>query len=85
MAVRFRDALVAVAPRDAELVLLYAQQQAAGDPSPSHTVGAMLERSPAAVRQSFCRTRRKLRRLALTEPDYRSLLTLPLLADGQAA
>lgn len=80
---RFRDALVQVAgPPDRELVLLYAQQQAAGDPSPSHTVAAMLERSPEAVRQAFSRARAKLRRLALAEPEFRPLLGLPLLAQG---
>jgi len=85
---RFRDALVQVAgPSESELVLLYAQQQAAGDPSPSHTVGAMLERSPEAVRQAFSRARRKLRRLALADDEYRPLLALPLLAErpGRAA
>lgn len=73
-------ALERVAPRDAELVLLYAQQQDAGDPSPSHTVGALLERSPDAVRQANSRALRRLRRLALTDAEFRPLLALPLLA-----
>lgn len=81
---RFRDALERVlAESDRELVLLYAQQQDAGDPSPSHTVGALVGRSPEAVRQAFSRARRRLRRLALAEADFRPLLSLPLLAEGR--
>jgi hypothetical protein len=39
----------------------------------------MLDRRAANVRQTFCRIRRRLRSLALTDPRYRPLLALPLL------
>jgi hypothetical protein len=79
---RFHEALGrVVGEADHELVLLYAQQQGGGDPAPSHTVGALVGRSPEAVRQAFSRARRKLRRLALAEPAFRPLLALPLLAE----
>jgi hypothetical protein len=78
----FRDALEqVVGVGDRELVLLSAQQLASGDPSPAHTVGTLVGRSPDAVRQAFCRARRKLRSLAVAEEPYRPLLTLPLLAE----
>ena len=79
----FRDALARLPERDGELVLLYAQQLDAGDPSPSHTVGVLLERSPEAVRQAFCRARRRLRALALADDAFRPLLALPILAEGR--
>jgi hypothetical protein len=46
----------------------YLQQQAAGDPSPSHTVGHMFGLTPDAVRQVFSRTMRKLRKVLDSEP-----------------
>ena len=76
------DALEAVvSTADAELLLLYLQQQAAGDPSPSHTVGVLTARRPDAVRQAFSRARRRLRKLALTDDHFRALLALPFLAE----
>jgi hypothetical protein len=81
---RFHQALRRTVPvGDHELVLLYAQQLAFADPSPSHTVATLVGRSPDAVRQAFCRARRKLRRLALDDADFRPLLALPLLAEGR--
>jgi hypothetical protein len=75
-----RDALdLVVSPRDRELLLLHAQQVAAGDPSPAVTVGIELDRSPDAVRQAVHRSRRKLERLALAERRFELLLRLPLL------
>lgn len=68
-------------PADGELVLRYLQHKAAGDPSPSHTVGAQLDRRPDAVRQAYHRARTRLRRLALAEHRFRPLLGLPFLAD----
>lgn len=68
-------------PDDGELVLRYLQHKAAGDPSPSHSVGAQLGRHPDAVRQAFCRARTRLRRLALAEHRFRCLLGLPFLAE----
>jgi hypothetical protein len=75
----------ATSARDAEVVLLYLQQQASRDPSPSHTVAMLVGRRPDAVRQAFHRSRRRLRHLALTEPRFRPLLTLPFLAEERAA
>ena len=54
--------------RDRRIVVEYLQQQAAGDPSPSHTVGHMFGLTPAAVRQVFSRTMRKLRTVLGDEP-----------------
>lgn len=75
---------VACSPADGELVLRYLQHKAAGDPSPSHTVGAQLGRRPDAVRQAYHRSRTRLRRLALADHRYRPLLCLPFLADHPA-
>ena len=47
--------------RDQRIVVEYLQQQAAGDPSPSHTVAAMFGLAPATVRQVNSRTMRKIR------------------------
>jgi hypothetical protein len=75
----------ATSERDAEVVLLYLQQQASHDPSPSHTVARLVGRRPDAVRQSFHRSRQRLRRLALSDDRFRPLLALPFLAGEQAA
>jgi hypothetical protein len=75
----------ATSERDAEVVLLYLQQQASHDPSPSHTVAMLVGRRPDAVRQAFHRSRERLRRLALTDDRFRPLLALPFLAGEQAA
>jgi hypothetical protein len=75
----------ATSERDAEVVLLYLQQQASHDPSPSHTVGLLVGRRPDAVRQAFHRSRLRLRRLALTDDRFRPLLALPFLAGERAA
>jgi hypothetical protein len=72
---------VACAPVDGELVLRYIQHKAAGDPSPSHTVGAQLGRRPDAVRQAYHRARTRLRRLALDDHRFRPLLAFPFLAE----
>jgi DNA-directed RNA polymerase specialized sigma24 family protein len=76
-----RALAVICSPADAELVLRYLQHKAAGDPSPSHTVGAQLGRRPDAVRQAYHRARTRLRRLALADHRFRPLLCLPFLAD----
>jgi hypothetical protein len=80
-----RALAVACSPADGELVLRYLQHKAAGDPSPSHTVGDQLGRRPDAVRQAYHRSRTRLRRLALADHRYRPLLCLPFLADHPAA
>jgi hypothetical protein len=83
---RLAEALAGtVSERDAELLLLYLQQQAADDPSPSHTVARLVGRRPDAVRQAFHRARRTLRRLAVADARFRPLLALPFLADGERA
>ena len=80
------DGLAATcSPADAELVLRYLQHKAAGDPSPSHTVGDQLGRRPEAVRQAYHRARSRLRRLALADHHFRPLLCLPFLADASEA
>jgi DNA-directed RNA polymerase specialized sigma24 family protein len=84
--VRLAEAMAGtVSERDVELVLLYLQQQASADPSPSHTVALLVGRRPDAVRQAFHRARRRLRGLAVADPRYRPLLALPFLADGERA
>ena len=47
--------------RDRCIVVEYLQQQAGGDPSPSHTVGLMFGLTPAAVRKVVSRAMHKLR------------------------
>src|SRR5438067_662844 len=48
--------------RDRRIVVEHLQQQAAGDPSPSHTVGQMFDLAPATARQGISRAMRKVRR-----------------------
>lgn len=84
--VALHDALAATcSPADAELVLRYLQHKVAGDPSPSHTVGAQLGRRPDAVRQAYHRARARLRRLALADHRFRPLLCLPFVAEAPEA
>jgi len=54
--------------RDRRVVVEYLQQQSAGDPSPSHTVGQMFDLTPATVRQVCSRALRKVRRVLGDEP-----------------
>ena len=54
--------------RDRRIVVEYLQQQAAGDPSPSHTVGQMFDLAPATARQVFSRAMRKVRRVLGNQP-----------------
>jgi hypothetical protein len=55
--------------RDRRIVVEYLQQQAAGDPSPSHTVGRMFELAPATVRQVCSRALRKVRAVLGGDPS----------------
>lgn len=71
-------------PDNHEVVLLYAEQLSSRDPAPAHTVGSLVGRSPTAVRQVFCRARKRLRALAVADPEFRALLALPFLVDEQA-
>jgi len=54
--------------RDCRIVIEYLQQQAAGDPSPSHTVGQMFGVAPATARQAFSRAMRRVRKVLGDEP-----------------
>ena len=54
--------------RDRRIVVEYLQQQAGGDPSPAHTVGAMFGLEPPAVRKAFSRAMQKVRKLLGDDP-----------------
>jgi DNA-directed RNA polymerase specialized sigma24 family protein len=73
----------ALSPGERDVLLRYAVQRSAGDPSPSHTVAADLGLGPPAVRQRASRARRKLAALARTDPRYRGLAELAIVADGR--
>jgi hypothetical protein len=61
----FTERLDAVAsPRDRQVFAEYLLQQSHGDPSPSHTVAAILGLTPANVRQIVCRVRGRVRSAA---------------------
>lgn len=61
----FTEQLDAVAsPRDRRVFAEYLLQQSHGDPSPSHTVAALLGLTPANVRQIVCRVRGRVRTAA---------------------
>jgi hypothetical protein len=73
----------AASRRDTEVLLRYAIQLRAGDPSPSHTVGAELGLRPPAVRQAARRARTRLASVVTRDPRYAQLAELALL-DGVA-
>lgn len=78
-------ALVEAVPLvDRDVLLRYVQQQAAGDPSPSHTVAADLGLPPPVVRQRACRARRRLRRVVEYDPRFAELAGISLLGPGAA-
>ncbi len=83
------SALVEAVPvAEREVLLRYAQQQAAGDPSPSHTVAADLGLAPPVVRQRASRARRRLREVVEHDARFAGLAGLSLLvppALGRAA
>jgi hypothetical protein len=61
----FAERLDTVAsPRDRQVFAEYLLQQSQGDPSPSHTVAAILGLTPANVRQIVCRVRGRVRSAA---------------------
>jgi hypothetical protein len=61
----FTERLDAVAsPPDRQVFAEYLLQQSHGDPSPSHTVAAILGLTPANVRQIVCRVRGRVRSAA---------------------
>ncbi len=79
-------ALVEAVPLvDREVLLRYVQQQAAGDPSPSHTVAADLGLPPPVVRQRACRARRRLRRVVECDPRFAELAGISLLVPSAGA
>ncbi len=65
--------------RDLRVVLLFAVQQAQGDPSPSHTVAGATGLRPDNVRQIVSRTRRRLGGLVASEARFGALGCLPFL------
>ena len=76
-----REGLEMVAnARDRAILLEVAIQTGMGDPSPSVTVAAMREMTPAAVRQVVSRTRRRLHGLATDDRRFAPLADLPLAA-----
>lgn len=80
------DALGSVASdRDLRVVLLFAVQQAQGDPSPSHTVADATGLKADNVRQIVSRTRRRLHGLIEADNRYGGLGDLPFLGLSDAA
>ncbi len=80
------DALASIASdRDLRVVLLFAVQQAQGDPSPSHTVAGATGLRPDNVRQIVSRTRRRLGGLVAGDPRFRVLGALPFLGLADVA
>jgi len=80
------DALMSVASdRDLRVVLLFAVQQAQGDPSPSHTVADATGLKADNVRQIVSRTRRGLHGLVEADNRYGGLGDLPFLGLSDAA
>ena len=76
-----REGLELVASvRDRAILLEVALQAEMGDPSPSITVAAMREMTPAAVRKVVSRTRRRLHGLASDDERFAPLADLPLAA-----
>ena len=65
--------------RDLRVVLLFAVQQASGDPSPSHTVAGATGLRSDNVRQIVSRTRRRLGGLVASEARFGALGSLPFL------
>lgn len=80
------DALTSVtSDRDLRVVLVFAVQQAQGDPSPSHTVARAVGLEPDNVRQIVSRTRRRLHGLVEVDERYGALGALPFLGLRDAA
>ncbi len=76
-----REGLEVVATaRDRAILLEVAVQTDLGDPSPSVTVAALRDMTPAAVRQVVSRTRRRLHGLATDDERFAPLAHLPLAA-----
>ena len=80
------EALASVSTgRDLQVVLLFAVQQAQGDPSPSHTVADATGLRPDNVRQIVSRTRGRLGRLVASDVRFGALGRLPFLGLADVA
>lgn len=73
-----------VPARDQEVLLAYALQQDAGDPSPASTVGAALAMSPSAVRKAVSRGRARLRSAVGDDRRWAPLAGMALLGPTDA-
>jgi hypothetical protein len=73
-------------PRDIRILFDYCDARHAGDPSPSHTVGALYGVRPEVVRKVAQRVRNRVRALAAADAAFAPLLSLPFLhAQGRSA
>lgn len=76
---RVRQVLEATSgPTDVALLLEYAEQSEAGDPSPSHTISPRYELSPDAVRKRVQRARDRARQHIDGHPEHADLADLPI-------
>jgi len=69
-------------PTDVALLLEYAEQVEAGDPSPSHTVASRYELRPDAVRKRVQRARARARVFMERHPEHGDLADLPIFDPG---
>ena len=84
----FTPATTSITASNRRIVIEYLEQQAAGDPSPAHTVGQVFDLTPAAVRQVCSRTLRKVRALldaASCEPHPDGTDDRPVMMQGPRA
>jgi hypothetical protein len=70
--------------RDTDVLLQYALQQAAGDPSPSHTIAASTGLAPGAVRKVVSRSRRRLAAAIASDTRYAPLSGIALARSPSA-
>ena len=67
-------------PADVALLLQYAEQAEAGDPSPSHTIAPQFGISPDAARKRVQRARERARLYIAAHPEHAALADLALFA-----
>jgi hypothetical protein len=72
----------ALAPSHQDLLLTYAVQQRAADPSPANTLATMYGLKPATVRQRVARFRKRTLAVITADPRFASLTDLPLFRGG---
>ncbi|RMH79464.1 MAG: hypothetical protein D6683_06160 [Actinomyces sp.] len=70
--------------RDQEVLLEFELQQANGDPSPAHTVGAVFDLRPDNVRQIVRRQRRRVAELVWSDERFVELRTVRWCARDEA-